>query len=57
MPFGRLSILVRENPAVAAATDGTVLLERHMEGRPGYAECRARTSGFFPLPPGRVRHG
>ncbi|WP_306319088.1 MULTISPECIES: DUF1295 domain-containing protein [unclassified Streptomyces] len=32
---------------------GQRLLERHMAGRPGYAEYAARTSGFFPLPPRR----
>nr|WP_202538692.1 DUF1295 domain-containing protein [Streptomyces sp. SID8379] len=32
---------------------GKRLLERHMAGRPGYAEYAARTSGFFPLPPRR----
>ena len=32
---------------------GKRLLERHMAGRPGYAEYTARTSGFFPLPPRR----
>ncbi|WP_190014289.1 DUF1295 domain-containing protein [Streptomyces lucensis] len=32
---------------------GKALLERHMGGRPGYAEYCARTSGFFPLPPRR----
>lgn len=66
-----LFLLVCTEPAVAAATlvspvvmsllltrgSGKALLERHMEGRPGYAEYRARTSGFFPLPPGTVRHG
>ncbi|GGZ90321.1 hypothetical protein GCM10010371_57810 [Streptomyces subrutilus] len=35
------------------AGSGKRLLERHMEGRPGYAEYRARTSGFFPRPPRR----
>ncbi|MBV2354896.1 DUF1295 domain-containing protein [Streptomyces sp. J2-1] len=30
---------------------GKRLLERRMEGRPGWAEYKARTSGFFPLPP------
>ncbi|MFD4030837.1 DUF1295 domain-containing protein [Streptomyces sp. NPDC058637] len=66
-----LFLLVCGNPAVAATTlvspvvmslllvkgSGKALLERHMEGRPGYAEYRARTSGFFPLPPGRARRG
>ncbi|MFF4899169.1 DUF1295 domain-containing protein [Streptomyces sp. NPDC001068] len=32
---------------------GKRLLERHMADRPGYAGYRARTSGFFPLPPRR----
>ncbi|WP_369149170.1 DUF1295 domain-containing protein [Streptomyces sp. R44] len=30
---------------------GKRLLENHMAQRPGYAEYRARTSGFFPRPP------
>ncbi|MEX1658377.1 DUF1295 domain-containing protein [Streptomyces pseudovenezuelae] len=30
---------------------GKRLLERHMAGRPGYAEYQARTSGFLPRPP------
>ncbi|MET8677389.1 DUF1295 domain-containing protein [Streptomyces sp. NPDC004647] len=30
---------------------GKPLLERHMANRPGYAEYRARTSGFLPMPP------
>ncbi|MFE9931909.1 DUF1295 domain-containing protein [Streptomyces sp. NPDC005533] len=30
---------------------GKRLLEKHMAGRPGYAEYAARTSGFVPLPP------
>ncbi|MGW7312456.1 DUF1295 domain-containing protein [Streptomyces sp. NPDC054854] len=33
------------------AGSGKRLLERHMEGRPGYAEYVARTSGFLPRPP------
>ncbi|MFD8141686.1 DUF1295 domain-containing protein [Streptomyces sp. NPDC059708] len=32
---------------------GKRLLEKHMEGRPGYAAYAARTSGFLPLPPRR----
>ncbi|MFI8229248.1 DUF1295 domain-containing protein [Streptomyces sp. NPDC085900] len=32
---------------------GKRLLERHMADRPGFAEYKARTSGFFPLPPRR----
>ncbi|MGW4562091.1 DUF1295 domain-containing protein [Streptomyces sp. NPDC004561] len=32
---------------------GKRLLERHMAGRPGYAEYAARTSGFLPRPPRR----
>ncbi|MFD4878488.1 DUF1295 domain-containing protein [Streptomyces sp. NPDC058420] len=32
---------------------GKRLLEQHMADRPGYAEYRARTSGFFPRPPER----
>ncbi|MFE1443395.1 DUF1295 domain-containing protein [Streptomyces sp. NPDC058739] len=30
---------------------GMRLLERHMAGRPGYADYQSRTSGFFPRPP------
>jgi len=30
---------------------GKALLEKHMAGRPGYAEYVARTSGFLPRPP------
>ncbi|WP_328304335.1 DUF1295 domain-containing protein [Streptomyces sp. NBC_00435] len=37
------------------AGSGKRLLERHMSGRPGYAGYRARTSGFLPRPPRRVR--
>ncbi|MFI5755815.1 DUF1295 domain-containing protein [Streptomyces sp. NPDC051569] len=62
-----LFLLVCDDPVVAAATvvspllmsyllingSGKRLLERHMAGRPGYAEYTARTSGFFPLPPRR----
>lgn len=36
---------------------GKRLLERHLAGRPGYAEYAARTSGFFPLPPCREPRG
>ncbi len=32
---------------------GVPMLERLMDGKPGYAEYRARTSVFFPLPPRR----
>ncbi|WP_314414653.1 DUF1295 domain-containing protein [Streptomyces kroppenstedtii] len=32
---------------------GKPMLERHMAERPGFAEYRARTSGFFPRPPKR----
>ncbi|MFF3324297.1 DUF1295 domain-containing protein [Streptomyces sp. NPDC002889] len=32
---------------------GKALLERHMAGRPGFAEYAARTSGFIPRPPKR----
>ncbi|MFJ8867636.1 DUF1295 domain-containing protein [Streptomyces sp. NPDC102473] len=60
-----LFLIVCGEPAVAAATlvspvvmsllltlgSGKALLERHMAGRPGYEEYRARTSGFFPRPP------
>ncbi|MFD5881801.1 DUF1295 domain-containing protein [Streptomyces yangpuensis] len=34
---------------------GKRLLEKHMAGRPGYAEYAARTSGFLPRPPRRPR--
>ncbi|MEU2830770.1 DUF1295 domain-containing protein [Streptomyces lavendulae] len=37
------------------AGSGKRLLERHMAERPGYADYRARTSGFLPWPPRRVR--
>ncbi|WP_330300785.1 DUF1295 domain-containing protein [Streptomyces sp. NBC_00503] len=37
------------------AGSGKRLLERHMADRPGYAEYRARTSGFLPWPPRRLR--
>ena len=30
---------------------GKPLTEKRMEGRPGWDEYKARTSGFFPLPP------
>ncbi|MFE5589918.1 DUF1295 domain-containing protein [Streptomyces sp. NPDC056549] len=33
---------------------GKRLLENHMSQRPGYADYRARTSGFFPRPPRRT---
>lgn len=33
---------------------GKALLERHLAGRPGYAEYVRRTSGFLPWPPRRV---
>ncbi|PRH81020.1 hypothetical protein C6N75_01065 [Streptomyces solincola] len=32
---------------------GKRLLEKHMAERPGFREYAARTSGFFPLPPGK----
>ncbi|MFE2016632.1 DUF1295 domain-containing protein [Streptomyces sp. NPDC059499] len=64
-----LFLFVCSDPAVAAATlvapvvmsfllikgSGKALLERHMAGRPGYDDYRARTSGFLPWPPGRER--
>ncbi|MFF2728836.1 DUF1295 domain-containing protein [Streptomyces sp. NPDC058008] len=64
-----LFLVVCADPVVAAATvvspvvmsllltmgSGKALLERHMAGRPGYAEYAARTSGFLPLPPGTPR--
>jgi steroid 5-alpha reductase family enzyme len=34
---------------------GARIMERHLSGRPGWAEYRARTSAFFPLPPRRTR--
>ncbi|WP_392676082.1 DUF1295 domain-containing protein [Streptomyces sp. LN785] len=60
-----LFLIVCAEPATAAATvvsplvmsfllirgSGKALLERHMAGRPGYAEYTARTSGFLPRPP------
>ncbi|MFD7029885.1 DUF1295 domain-containing protein [Streptomyces sp. NPDC059917] len=60
-----LFLIVCESPGAAAATvvaplvmsylltagSGKALLERHMAGRPGYAEYLERTSGFFPRPP------
>lgn len=60
-----LFLIVCDDPAAAAATvvgplvmsflliggSGKALLERHMADRPGFAEYRARTSGFFPRPP------
>ncbi|MFF9345596.1 DUF1295 domain-containing protein [Streptomyces sp. NPDC014734] len=62
-----LFLLVCDCPAAAAVSavsplvmslllirgSGKRLLERHMADRPGYAEYRARTSGFFPRPPKR----
>ncbi|MDX3386421.1 DUF1295 domain-containing protein [Streptomyces niveiscabiei] len=62
-----LFLLVCDSPAAAAVSavsplvmsllltrgSGKRLLERHMADRPGYAEYRARTSGFFPRPPKR----
>lgn len=64
-----LFLFVCADPVVAAATlvapvvmslllikgSGKALLERHMAGRPGYDDYRARTSGFLPWPPGRKR--
>ncbi|WP_042428987.1 DUF1295 domain-containing protein [Streptacidiphilus anmyonensis] len=35
------------------AGSGKALLERHLADRPGYADYRARTSGFVPRPPRR----
>jgi steroid 5-alpha reductase family enzyme len=32
---------------------GVRILDRHMSGRPGWAEYAARTSAFVPLPPKR----
>ncbi|MGP4003966.1 DUF1295 domain-containing protein [Streptomyces sp. 8N706] len=62
-----LFVIVCDDPAAAAvsvvaplvmswlliAGSGKRLLERHMAGRPGYAEYQARTSGFLPRPPRR----
>lgn len=62
-----LFLLACDSPAAAAVSvvspvvmsllltrgSGKRLLERHMADRPGYAEYRARTSGFFPRPPKR----
>jgi steroid 5-alpha reductase family enzyme len=52
---GVLTIL---SPAVMvyllAFGSGKKVLERHMEGRPGFAAYQQRTSGFIPLPPRRV---
>jgi steroid 5-alpha reductase family enzyme len=62
-----LFLLVCDCPPAAAATavsplvmsfllirgSGKRLLERHLADRPGYAEYRARTSGFLPWPPKR----
>ncbi|MEW1828330.1 DUF1295 domain-containing protein [Streptomyces sp. NPDC088196] len=64
-----LFLLTCDSPAAAAMSvvsplvmsllltrgSGQRLLERHMADRPGYAEYRARTSGFLPRPPGRQR--
>ncbi|WP_333767958.1 DUF1295 domain-containing protein [Streptomyces sp. IBSBF 2435] len=64
-----LFLIVCDDPAAAAVTvvspltmsflliggSGKRMLERHMAERPGYAEYRARTSGFVPLPPARPR--
>ena len=60
-----LFLLTCDSPAAAAVSvvsplvmsllltrgSGKRLLERHMADRPGYAEYRARTSGFLPRPP------
>ncbi|MDX2544218.1 DUF1295 domain-containing protein [Streptomyces sp. WI04-05B] len=62
-----LFLLVCDSPEAAAVSavspvvmsllltrgSGKRLLERHMTGRPGYAEYVARTSGFLPRPPRR----
>ncbi|MHC5905214.1 DUF1295 domain-containing protein [Streptomyces sp. S6] len=62
-----LFLLVCDSPVAAAVSavsplvmsllltrgSGKRLLERHLADRPGYAEYRARTSGFFPRPPKR----
>ncbi|MFJ9407931.1 DUF1295 domain-containing protein [Streptomyces sp. NPDC101393] len=37
--------------ALLTVGSGMRLLEAHMADRPGFAAYRARTSGFFPLPP------
>ena len=36
---------------------GARILEKHMSGRPGWAQYAARTSVFFPLPPHGSRRG
>ena len=50
-----LGALVVLSPVVMvyllAFGSGKKVLERHMAGRPGFAEYVERTSGFFPLPP------
>ncbi|MFJ9728702.1 DUF1295 domain-containing protein [Streptomyces sp. NPDC101209] len=62
-----LFLIACDSPAAAAVSvvspvvmsllltrgSGKRLLERHMADRPGFAEYKARTSGFFPLPPRR----
>lgn len=62
-----LFLLTCDSPAAAAVSvvspvvmslllirgSGKRLLERHMADRPGFAAYAARTSGFFPRPPGR----
>ncbi|OON82242.1 DUF1295 domain-containing protein [Streptomyces tsukubensis] len=62
--WGLFLIVCDHGPAAAATVvsplvmswlliggSGKRLLERHMEGRPGWARYTARTSGFLPLPP------
>ncbi|MFE1786610.1 DUF1295 domain-containing protein [Streptomyces sp. NPDC059506] len=43
--------------ALLTVGSGKRLLERHMAGRPGWAEYAARTSGFVPRPPRRSPTG
>lgn len=66
-----LFLIVCDSPAGAAVSvvspvvmsllltrgSGKRLLERHMADRPGYAEYKARTSGFLPRPPRRSGPG
>ncbi|WP_435811333.1 DUF1295 domain-containing protein [Streptomyces termitum] len=51
------ALLTLVSPLIMSALliwgSGKRLLEAHMADRPGYADYRARTSGFIPLPPRR----
>ncbi|MFJ3905634.1 DUF1295 domain-containing protein [Streptomyces sp. NPDC090025] len=57
----RTALLTLVSPLVMSGLliwgSGKRLLEAHMADRPGYADYRARTSGFVPLPPGKPRPG